>query len=138
MKELATGILRHDLSQPERAPGTAWEDNPGVTGFDDRAGRLAPLRRPPQARTGHALAPSRSMRGCEAIIVPQSPARPVLRLVGRLNGVTCLPGDLYLVQAGDSRLVLAARPACRPGTDALAGQYPFGHGDLLCLGGLVG
>src|SRR5690348_15274472 len=45
---------------------------------------------------------------------------------------------LYLMQAGDSRLVLAARPACRPGTDALAGQHPLGHGDLLCLGGLVG
>ena len=48
--------------------------------LDDRVGRLAPLRRPPQARTGHALASSRSMRGCEAIIVPQRPARPVLRL----------------------------------------------------------
>ena len=31
MKGLATGIFWHDLSQPDRAPGTAWEDNPGVT-----------------------------------------------------------------------------------------------------------
>jgi Domain of unknown function (DUF397) len=42
--------------------------------------------------TGHALASSRSMWGCEVIIVPQRPARPVLRLAGRRNGVTCLPG----------------------------------------------
>src|ERR1700747_1048046 len=54
------------------------------------------------------------------------------------NGVTCLRGDLSLVQAGDARWVLAACPAYRPGANALAGQHPLGHGDLLCLGGQVG
>ena len=42
------------------------------------------------------------------------------------------------MQAGDARLVLASCPAHRPGADALAGQHPLSHGDLLSRGSLVG
>src|SRR5271165_2237120 len=41
------------------------------------------------------------------------------------------------VRRASSRRVLAAGPAYWPGADALPGQHPLGHGDLLRLTGQV-